>query len=411
MSLQAAYQESGIRPVSDDEISLLDMLYRFLDFWRARRAAIIACVVIGPILGMGVAVFFNPWSVQLNIRNENGFFSLNDLKSMQTALRDNGPDLLDAANGSETNARLRSKLTAPNWIEQNIVPDLSFSKTDLRSSALPDKAAEAVGQNSQLLYLQVNITDADANEARNEARILGDLCLRLTLRDQIKGFLLGQVANLDAERAKLEASLPGAIIGFETVDRHLNLARDLQTKYPADRPELRAAQLSISNLVGSGADQIKYLPLETQLSGLEIEQGLRKTELEQLSFRIKVNEYLFPLASKALVDVASDPTAFAYLDRLQSPAYWKGPESASDTEEWKKEYRSSILNTLLFDQKALIDRYRIVASSPRLVTEKHVYRTSMTVLAGFGLGLLAALALFLFDAVRRAIKDRHMVRA
>ena len=58
----------------DDAVSFAELLAKLADFWRRRRVIAVALMVTGVMLGGLAAAFLNPWVVEVNVRNIDGFF-------------------------------------------------------------------------------------------------------------------------------------------------------------------------------------------------------------------------------------------------------------------------------------------------------------------------------------------------
>ena len=265
----------------DDAISLAELLAKLADFWRRRRVIAVALMVAGVMLGGLAAAFLNPWVVQVNVRNIDGFFDLNTLKSVQFSLHTYGLLLSDAAGDPTLAKKVEAKLEANNWIEQNITPEYSISKADLRSSSLPDQAQAVLAQNSQLLFLRVQVTDSDVAEAEKQASLIANLGARLAMREQLLSYLVSQLDLFRKEVTNDNPQLSAARITFAATDRHLALAQDVARKLGSDGMPTSTSQVLMQSQLSAGSGDAVFLPIDRQVSGMEIASGLRQADLDQ----------------------------------------------------------------------------------------------------------------------------------
>ena len=224
------------------------------------------------------------------------------------------------------------------------------------------------------------------------------------MRNSTKDFKGGEFLKIVD---RLNQDLPKALLNFEIADRHLGLVRAIHDQTPSDQRDLTVAQFSISNMVGNGVDQVKFLPIETQLKGLEIEYGLKKSELEQIDFRLKLARHILERLNQALILVLNDKTAETFPVQLVDHQFWTkaGNENFGELEKsnLRKQYTENDIDAIIKQLENASDRYNLIKSTSYLISSKLSFSQAFAMMAGLLLGLVAVLIVFLVENIGSAL--------
>jgi hypothetical protein len=367
--------------------------------------AISVILVSGLALGGIVAEFFNPWVVQLSVRNVDGAFDLNSLKSLQMGLRSLGRAISDEAYEPDIAKKVGLKLEAPNWIEQNVTPEFSVSKSDLRSSNLPDQAQQALGQSAQFTYLTIKVTDGDAFKAEQQAKLIASAASRLSMREQFLDILSRQSRAIQTELEKDTSALPDLRLKLDETDHRLALAKDIAERLPEDARGNSASQFSLRGQGTNGdLDQTIFLPIETQVKGLQIQSGLQEALIDQLSFKVTLHQWLERRISEASSLILADRSMSTYASDLTQSNYWDAAEilnlPANKTDKWKAEYAQSSVQPILSAAQAVLGRFKLLGANSYVIIARPAYSTGLLVALGLLMALLGIAALAFIDFLR-----------
>ena len=388
--------------LDNDTILLVDILRRLYAFWLSRRLFIIGFILAGLAFGGIAAAFFNPWLVQLNIRNVDDFFDFNSLKSVQSSLRASDKALTETNSDPILAKKVQSKLETPNWIEQNITPEFSVSKAELRSSSLPDQAQTALAEKSQFLFLRIQVTDADATEAEKQGRLIANLTTRLVMKEQFLSFFTQQAATMRREIEQDSKELAVSRENLAAVERQLFLAKGVADRMAENGRSNAPGQVSVQSQLAVGAGETVFFPIDIQVSGLEIQRGMQMANLERWSFRFALHKHLLTHFSGAIDQIVSDQTLQKFMVELSEEAYWRfdQPMLSGDASQsvWMADYASDATRNILFQTQSMMQRYGIVANNFYLISLKKLYYTATLVSLGFLFGIFIIFILFLFDA-------------
>lgn len=420
---------------NDGEISLVDTVRSVSRFMKARRNVIFIIWLLSLSIGVLGAFVFNPILVEVRIKNDASrieppktesqknenmqndnrnvisFFKLESFRTLQlsliAALENRSIRNLDAI----ALERVKLKLKTQNWINENITPEFSISKLDLRSSALPDKAAEVVSQNATLVFLKIANSGPKADEALEEARLMAALCIETALQNQINEFLITQLSNQEAEIKKMTTSMPLVITEITAIEQKLTILKRLKDTYPSDNADQRTTQLTISNMVDSAADQTKFLPLSTQVTGFEIELGIKRSELDQATFKKKAAETFLIKIQQALQMLRNEKNADNSYAMIFDRNYWltleksDGSESAADI--IASDYYKSLIEPLRFQLQTLKKRADLIGGQTLFIDERPLYSRSILIFVSIFIGFSLLFILFAYDGVVRQLRPAN----
>jgi hypothetical protein len=387
--------------VAPEDLSMIELILLVRAFISARRIAISVILAGGLALGGLAAVFFYPWVVQLSIRNMDGAFDFNSTKSIQVGLRSLGSELLRHEEPQEIAKKVELKLEAPNWIEQNVTPEFSVSKSDLRSSNLPDQAQQNAGQSSQITYFTIKVTDADAFQAERQAKLIASLVVRYSMREQFIDILTSLRRAVQTDWEKDAAAIPNLQLGLKATSRHLDLAKDVSGNLAAQSQNTKIMQSEFPCQIANGVDQTIYLPIDTQINGLQIQTGLQNALIDQLSFKLAFNHWLEERMSKAIDVILSDTMMSNYADTLTQLNYWDPSgilnQAEHKNDNWKRDYAANSVQAILIRIQGVKNRYKLIDANNYLIIVKPAYSTSIFIAIGVLVALLGIAMLGFLD--------------
>jgi len=396
----------------DQNISIFDVISRLRGFWFSRRLLIVLLIVSGFALGLIGQIFFNPWVVQLNIRNLDGIFELSSLRNILLALKSVQSDELQTLSDPIVAKKVLQKFETTNWIEQNIAPEYSISKADLRASALPDQAQQALGADSKILYLGIKTMNSDAVEAEKEARLIAEIVERLQIREQLLSLFSGQLVSSRSDILNAVSHLAEARSAFAITELHLALANKVSEKSSANGKARQSSQITVLNQSSTGTSDTVFLPLDQQLDGLQIEDGLQEAKIDIWVFKQSLFRHIADRLSGAIDKLLIHKFDQNNLEVLASSSYWAYgdiPELTSKASNaWMKQYAVDSLDTFVFQTKTVEQRFNQLKNTPYLIIVKPAYSMSMMLGLGLLIGLLGVMGLLMFDLLRDVMRQRSM---
>jgi hypothetical protein len=399
-------------PNLNEDISIFDVILRLRGFWFARRLLIVSLILGGISAGFIGQIFFNPWMVQLNIRNLEGIFELSSLRNILLMLKSVQIDELQALSDPIIAKKVLAKLETTNWMEQNIAPEYSISKTDLKASALPDQAQLALGADTKILYLGIKIMNSDAAEAEKETRLIADLVLRLQIREQLLGFFSNRLATSRSDYLDAVSHLAEARSAFAVTELHLALANKVSEKSNADGKASVPSQVSVQNQLSTGINDTVFLPLDRQLEGLQIADGLQEAAIDLWVFKKGLYNHIADRLTGAIDKLLIHKFDQKTLEMLAGSSYWaygEFPQLTSKTSNaWMKQYAVDALEAIVYQTKTVEQRFNRLKNTPYLITVKPAYSMSMMLGLGLLTGLLGVICLLIFDLLRDTMRRRLM---
>ena len=358
----------------DQEMSIFDIILRLRVFWFARRVLIIVLILGGVTLGFIGQIFFNPWTLQLNIRNLDGIFESTSLRNILLGLKSVQIAELETLNDPIVAKKVLAKLEATNWIEQNIVPEYSVSKADMRSSGLPDQALQALGADSKIIYLGIKIINSDAAEAEREARLIADLVERLQAREQLVGFLSSQLVASRSDYLNAVSHSAEARSEFANTELHLALANKVSEKLTADEKVSLSGQVMAQNQLSTGSSDAVFLPLDRQLLGLQITHGLQGAKIDLWVFKQGLYSHLTDRLTGAIDKLLIHKFDQKNMEALADTSYWAYSEIPELTSKpsniWMKQYAIDTLEGINYQIKTVEQRFNRLKNTPYLITVK-----------------------------------------
>jgi hypothetical protein len=249
---------------------------------------------------------------------------------------------------------------------------------------------------------------ARGDDALSDSRLVAALCIDINLRSKAIEVLNEAFNRQTADIQVLSQAVPGVLLGLEATEKKLALLKAIKSAYPDDFATQKVAQLQISNMVGNGADQTKFLPLDTQLTGFEIEAGSRRAELDQIRFRQRAVQRLSAQLLRALDLLKNGKDFGVSMSELVRPAFWQispGAEAETDDQDVvNSDYYNKLVDPLRLEIEALKRHADLIAQQPLLIDQRPSFSRVLSLLAGAGLALLASFGLFGIDTISRQLR-------
>ena len=383
------------------DISLIDIILKIKTFLKKRKTTILTIILLNLSIICTVYYVFNPWQIKLSISNINNIFDPNSSKSLLRDLRAYSRSIISRDKQKDIADSVITKLETPNWIERNIANELTLSKSDMRTADLPEQAQTALSAKSGTAYLTITIVDNDKIMAENQAVLIANAILDVKFTEIFKNYILEQSSSVRAERQKIVSELPTHRTNYISTDKHLKVARNLNNQMSQTRENLNANQFSISNQIDTSSNSIYFLPIEKQLSGLEIENKMQELNIDNLTFRLSVTDKIIAIFNSASEELLEKKSALEFAQKFSQDQYWKDNNIDSllihDETGWKRSYTYDKINLLKIQAQDYLDQLRFISKNPYIIQADKTFSFFKVMAFGFALVLMCILLLFGYD--------------
>ena len=130
------------------------------------------------------------------------------------------------------------------------------------------------------------------------------------------------------------------------------------------------------------------------MKGLQIQSSLQQSLIDQLSFKVSLNQRLAKRMSDGSTLILSDHSISTYAIDLAKPTYWHANEvltqPAHINEKWKTDYAQSAARPILAAVQGVLSRFELIETNGYFIIARPAY--SAGILLGFGL-LMALLGI------------------
>jgi hypothetical protein len=414
--------------------------FSFIDkknLWLVLSSAMCACFFYG-LTQFGP----EPKITTLILRNHENFFSIPILKLAKSEYQVKAPKAAISIGDDKLKKYIKNVTIYPDWLKKNIVINYALSKDDAKELVdttvnndrdldqnFLTESSDAVDENvlrSQLKASRYKISNIgleiisfDSEFAQQAIAWVGKVLINLN--EYLRYQQLVEFYRSENEKRLLHdsASLPNLELSLNAIDAHINKVRELMSKNPELARQSVDTQLSISteSMLGSKAveqaeppekiyrptEQATYLPLQTQLAGLEVQQAQATNLLERLRFKILISVELVNVSSKELERLSGLSATSLVGGSVEKDDFYKAEKlneiiSGSDF-GWKKNYVEDLLRDIdrrivLLKQQSQGQMLEIKNISSRKIVPESIYTIGITLfglLLPFGLRYLPRL--------------------
>jgi hypothetical protein len=262
--------------VTEEEISLLDIVNFLQQTWK--KLAIAA--IVGAVLGLGSWFMLGKYSAEyvlLNNNNNSYALDLVSWKMLQKNLPNLADQIIDENKIPEGQSSLYKEMSNDQWWQKNVIPSYALSKADAKDLAGVSKDFDSAS--TTILNFTLTASGASKEQAvdnvRAEAKFLRTSSAYLQLRSLLSGYetqVLSGAADVLQKITSTQVEM-----GYQ--QERIRQLEDLHKRFPG-------ANASTQQVVDTKDSSAKYFPLQTQIIAANNDLNGYKETLERLQKRL-----------------------------------------------------------------------------------------------------------------------------
>jgi hypothetical protein len=209
-----------------------------LKILRHYKGLIICSLLLSLALGAAAAIYPISFVAHLRIPNNEGFFSLTELKRVKNLLPIEARPLIDQETDPALKEYLEKSALEPKWIEKNITPTIALTKADLKDS--PQSQQEKIDAQS-VVWLNAETTSKKEAVAIKSARWLGELICKINFKESINGYVASIRGAADGALQGIYGQLPGIEKSIDQMQENIKNSAGYKSKIPRGNDRIIAA--------------------------------------------------------------------------------------------------------------------------------------------------------------------------
>ena len=370
----------------------------FFDFAKTYRFWITASLVLGLIGGGLVAFVFNPWVVKSTIRNVDGYFDLAQLTNIKRDLPFILAPEVEKVSDKKLALELKPYIKDLQWPEKNIEPIFAILRNDIQKALIGFKPTDTTMPG--ISFIELTFRDADKNELLKISQWMSVAIIKIALREKYISWVNNFQKSNDDLLHKSLRELADLITRRSNNQEQLEKTREIAARNPMSNSETGSLSKSVvGSFVGSN-DLVKYLPLNSQVDGLALQEHEIKTNFGQLQFKIDLTNHIIKKSIDASRIALAGSLTPPFYNELVKNEFWREvipPSALQDhAAEWARDYSNAILEDIYQTNSSFITQLDTQLNAYRLNKPKRKFGRIITVFIGGVAGLLAPLVGFLF---------------
>ena len=264
---------------SENEISLLDIVYFLQSAWKKLVIASIVGAVLGLVGWFTLGSYTADYVLLNNNNNNNNNYALElvSWKMLQKSLPNLAAQVLDENKAPQNQERLYKEMSDEQWWQKNVSPSYALSKADAKDLAGVSKDLDAASTTIISLALSGKASSKnDAIEAvRAEAKFLRTGSAYLQIRSLLNGYESQTISSV----ADLQQQITSAQIEMTYQVERAKSLEDLHKRFPGGATNSQ----QVVDPKDSGA---KYMPISTQIIAINNDINSSKEKIARLQKRL-----------------------------------------------------------------------------------------------------------------------------
>jgi hypothetical protein len=380
---------------------------------REYKGLIIASLILSLLLGGAAAIYPISYVAHLSIPNNEGFFSLTELKRIKNRLPIEARALIDQETDPALKKYLEKSALEPKWIEKNISATLALTKADAKDALTnPNDKIDTFN----VVWMNVEATSKIEELAKNSARWLGGIICEINFKEAMATYIAQIRSKSDVTLMLIYNQLPQIEKNIDQMQENIKILRDINQKFPESASDASRLQLSLS--AGENKDNLSslsfltaYLPPIKQLAILEAQLAQTIDTKKRLNLEKDVIEAEREAASREL-ETFDAKTLRSMFDRARvTYDFWSKIDFSkalpANVPEWVPNYVTEIKNQLRTEERIRTAHFDRQMSQLDLIFAEEKYERLWLVVGAMLAGLLVPGLLYLTPAVVR----RQMIKS
>jgi len=400
-------------------------------FLKNNGRLLLSSLTLAIVFGLFSFLGPQPKITTLILKNHENFFSIPSLKIVKAEYQVKAPQAALDLDSQKLQNFITKVTIYPDWLRKNIVLNYALSKEDAK------ELVDNTGTNDRDLDQNTITEAADARDPyalRNQTKVsrykIANLSIEIqnfndkfareaaawigmfliNLNEYIRYQDLVEYFRSENEKILLNATtmLPNVELSLNALEAHITKVKELIAKNPELARQSVGTQLSVSteSMIGSESilqanpreklyrpsEQITYLPLQTQLAGLEVQQAQTKSLLERLRFKIFVASELASASAVETERLSSLPIKDIEQGKINEEEFFKSANlrdaSLKEDAQWKKNYIESILQDISHRVIILKQQSRAQAMELGNISSRNILQDNYSLAISVLLGLL-----------------------
>ncbi len=361
------------------------------------------------MLGGAAAIYPISFIAHLSIPNNEGFFSLTELKRIKNRLPIEARALIDQETDPALKKYLEKSALEPKWIDKNISATLALTKADTKDAlANPNDKIDAF----RVEWMNVETTSKKEELAKSSARWLGEIICEINFKEGLTDYI-GQIrAKSDEDLKKIYDQLPEIEKKISQMQENIKILRDINQKFPESASDASRLQLNLS--AGENKDNLSslsfltaYLPPIKQLAILEAQLAQTIDTKKRLNLEKEVIEAKREAASRELEIFDAKPLRSMFDRARVTYDFWSRIDFSkalpANAPEWVPNYVAEIKNQLRTEERIHAAHFDRQMSQLDMIFTEEKYERLWLVVGAMLTGLLVPGLLYLAPAVVRRL--------
>ncbi len=348
----------------------------------------------------------------MSIPNNEGFFTLTELKRIKNRLPIEARALIDQETDPALKKYLEKSALEPKWIDKNISATLALTKADTKDAlGNPNDKIDAF----RVEWMNVETTSKKEELAKSSACWLGEIICEINFKEAMTGYIAQIRAKSDETLKTIYDQLPEIEKKIELMQENIKILRDINQKYPEGASEQSKLQLNFTAKDNKdNKDRFQelslltvYLPPLKQLAILETQLAQATDEKRRLNLEKKIIETQREAANRELETLEVKPLRDMFDRARITYDFWSRIDFAralsANAPEWLSNYVAEIKNQLRAEARIRAAHFDRQMSQLDMIFTEEKFERLWLVVGAMLAGLLVPGLLYLTPAVVRRL--------
>lgn len=369
-------------------------------------------------LGLSVAAYLYPldFYAHLSIPNNEGYFSLAELKRLKNKLPIEAQPLIASVSDLDLRKFLQETTLEPKWIEKNVTSTLAITRSDAKDLAIQN-------QNVNLDVMRVSWINVDTYSKKEElskvaASWIGELICKVSYKEEINDYINSVRSEADAQLQTIYKQLPMIEKSIDQMQENIKILTEVNKKYPESNSDQSKLQLNLS--VGEYRENLNNLSFLTaylspikQLAILETQLAQTLDTKKRLNLEKGLVELIREVANHELENLTSKRLNELFKDSEVIYEFWPNANLKkalpAQSPEWLNTYVNELNSQHYKEEQIRGDHFkRQMSQLNSIFVEKKFDKLSL-ILGAAIFGFFLPLTIFIFPKIiKRLINGWHL---
>lgn len=381
----------------------------FFKLIRAHRGLLFFSILLSLALGAAAALYPIPIVAHLSMPNNEGFFTLSELKRIKNRLPIEAQPLIDREADPALKEYLKKSALEPKWIEKNISATLALTKADAKDALTnPNDKIDAF----LVEWMNVETSSKRESLAKASARWLGEAICQVNYKAAITSYITQIRSKSDEALKVIYDQLPTIEKKIDQMQESIKILREINQKYPENASDQSKLQLNLS--AGENKENLSslsfltaYLPPIKQLAILETQLAQTIDEKRRLNVEKGVLEVKRETSNRELETLDAKPLSEMFDHARVTYDFSSRVDFSkalpSDAPSWLTNYVLEIKNQLRAEERIRSAHFQRQVSELDMIFTEDKYERLWLVLGAAFAGLLAPVLARLAPVVVRRL--------